>query len=94
MSPSSCITAKFYHAHFFTGFYVLGHKGPCAHRSLGKPGMLNTQGPFLSGGDKIKCLSPHPEDWEWILTQGDIFVFYGNRPHLPFAVEADLTQIP
>jgi hypothetical protein len=34
------------------------------YRSLGKPGMLNTQGLFLV--EEIKYLFSCPEGWEWI----------------------------
>lgn len=40
-----------------------GHKGPCNHRSIKKPGMLSSEGLLLKRGDKTPIFSC-PEDWE------------------------------
>lgn len=59
---------------------MLNHKGPCTHRSLRKPGMLNMQRLLLSAEDKIPAFNP--KGWEWNLLMTSLL-----------AVGADLTYL-
>lgn len=59
-----------------------GHKGPCAHRPLGKPGALFTQWCLLNGGNKISKV--HPEAWECIVNKLVPFLLSIEPPLSPF----------
>lgn len=56
---------------------MLGTQRSTYPQSTREPGMLNTLGPLLNGGDKN--LFSHPEVLEWLLsTSGDLFAIYGD----------------
>jgi hypothetical protein len=59
------------------------HKGPCAHRSLGKPGILNTLGPLLHGGDKTPVFPSRRQGVD----------FFQNLVTVLLFVEADFTHL-
>lgn len=75
------------------GFLSVGDKRSLHPQSTRDPGILNMQGPLLKGGNT--CFPPM---WLRVNIVNNLVIFLllveSDRPHPPFAIKTNLTQIP